>query len=159
LDEGEVVGGELVIARGDSPTLLDLVEEPLDQIASAVEVAAKADWLRPVSLWRDVGPCAVLANKCSDPIGVKCSIREQHGSRFQTGQQGEDKTIVVCLASGQRELDRQPTGIDNRMNLGRQSASRPAHKLVTVGCNAGSVLVHADDGRINHLDGRIVVGG
>jgi hypothetical protein len=87
----------------------------------------------------------VLANKCSDPIGVKSSIREQHGSRFQTGQQGEDKTIVVCFASGQREADRQPTGIDDCMNLGRQSASRPAHQLFTVGRDAGSVLVHTDD--------------
>jgi hypothetical protein len=36
-------GGELVVAGGDAATLLDLVEERLDQIAGTVEVAAKAD--------------------------------------------------------------------------------------------------------------------
>jgi hypothetical protein len=103
--------------------LFDLVEEPLDRIADAIKVAAKADWLRPVSLWRDVCPRAVLADKCPDPIRIKSSIREQHGSRFQAGQQGEDKMVVVRLASGQRETDRQPTGIDDRMHLGRQFAA------------------------------------
>jgi hypothetical protein len=33
LDEGEVIGGELVIAGGDTPALLDLIEEPLDHVA------------------------------------------------------------------------------------------------------------------------------
>jgi hypothetical protein len=32
LDEGEVVGCELVIAGGNTPALLDLIEEPLDQV-------------------------------------------------------------------------------------------------------------------------------
>jgi len=32
LDEGEVIGSELVISGGNTPALLDLVEEPLDQV-------------------------------------------------------------------------------------------------------------------------------
>ena len=52
MDEGEVVGGELVVASGDPATLLDLVEEPLDQIARTIGVTAKTDWLRPVSFRR-----------------------------------------------------------------------------------------------------------
>src|SRR5215813_57089 len=32
LDEGEVIGGELVIAGGDTPALLNLVEEPLHKV-------------------------------------------------------------------------------------------------------------------------------
>jgi hypothetical protein len=38
LDEGKVIGGELVIAGGDAPVLLDLVEEPLDQVVRPVEM-------------------------------------------------------------------------------------------------------------------------
>ncbi len=63
------------------------------------------------------------------------------------------------LASGQRETDRQPTGIDDCMNLGRQPASRSAHQLFAVASNAGSVPVHADDGRIDHLHGCIMACG
>lgn len=66
----------------------------------------------------------ILAHKCSDPISVKSTIGKQHRSRSQAGQQIENTAVVVRLASGQRETDRQPTGIDDRMNLGRQSASR-----------------------------------
>ena len=32
LDEGEVIGGELVITGGNTPALLDLVKEPLDEV-------------------------------------------------------------------------------------------------------------------------------
>jgi hypothetical protein len=42
LDEGEVVIGKLVVTGGYSPTLLDLVEESLDQVAGAIKVAAKS---------------------------------------------------------------------------------------------------------------------
>ncbi len=63
------------------------------------------------------------------------------------------------FASGQRETNRQATGIDDCMNLGRQSASRPAHQLFTITSDAGSVLMHAHNGRINHLHGRIMACG
>jgi len=43
LDEGEIVGCEFIVACGDAPTLLDLVEEPLDQVTRSTEVRAKAD--------------------------------------------------------------------------------------------------------------------
>src|SRR5437762_274631 len=83
LDEGEVVRRELVVACRHPPTLLDLVEEPLDQIARTIEVGAEADRLRPVPSRRNVRPCAVLAYKCPDPISVKPPISEQHCPRFQ----------------------------------------------------------------------------
>ena len=41
LDEGEVVGCAFVIAGGVTPTLLDLVEEPLDEITPAIQVRGK----------------------------------------------------------------------------------------------------------------------
>ena len=74
--------------------------EPLDQITSAVEVGAETDRLCPVPFRRDVCPRAALAGKCSDPIGVKSTISEQHCSRFQAGQQSENEAVVVRLASG-----------------------------------------------------------
>jgi hypothetical protein len=38
--------------------LLDLIEEPLDQITGPVEIRAEADRLRAIASWRDVGPNA-----------------------------------------------------------------------------------------------------
>jgi hypothetical protein len=54
LDEREVVGRELVVAGCHAPTVLDLVEEPLDQIARSVEVRAEAERLFPLALWSDI---------------------------------------------------------------------------------------------------------
>ena len=56
LNECEVVGRELVVARCDPTTLLDPVEEAFDDIAGSVEVWAETDWLIAVAFRRDVGP-------------------------------------------------------------------------------------------------------
>jgi glycosyltransferase involved in cell wall biosynthesis len=37
----------------------------------------------------------MLTDECSDPIGVKSTIRKQHCSRFQAGHQGENKSVGV----------------------------------------------------------------
>jgi 8-hydroxy-5-deazaflavin:NADPH oxidoreductase len=42
LDECEVVGSELVVAGCHTPTVLDLVEEPLDQVTSTVKIRTEA---------------------------------------------------------------------------------------------------------------------
>ena len=47
--------------------------------------------------------------------------------------------IHLRFASGQRETKRQPTGIDDRMDFGCQSAARPAHQLFTITSDAGCV--------------------
>lgn len=155
MDEGGAICCELIVARRDPPTLLDPVKELLDQIAGVIKVAVKANWLCAVPLRRDICRRAMLADKCSDPIGVKSTISKQHCSRFQAGQQCADKTVVVRFASRQRETDRHP-GIDDRMNLAPQSTSRPTHQLFFVLRNAGAALVHADDGGNDHLHPRVV---
>ena len=101
-----------------------------------------------IAFWRDVCPSAALSDESSDPIGVNSTISEQHRSRFQVGQQREDKTVVMRLAWSARH-EQEPTGIDDGVNLGRQSASRPAHQLFTVRSDAGSMLMHAHNGCIN----------
>jgi hypothetical protein len=55
LNECEVVGGELVVARCDATTLFDLVEEAFNEVAGSVEIRTEADWLVAVALGRDVG--------------------------------------------------------------------------------------------------------
>jgi hypothetical protein len=55
LDEGEIIGCELVVAGRNPTTLLDLIKEPFDKITSAVEVRAEADRPLAVPFWRNVG--------------------------------------------------------------------------------------------------------
>src|SRR5215831_6504382 len=76
LDEGQVVGCELVVACCNSTTMLDFVEEPLHQIPSAVQIRAEAKRVFPVPFWRDIRPSAVLADKCPDPVGIISAVSQ-----------------------------------------------------------------------------------
>src|SRR5438477_11557777 len=102
-------------------------------------------------------PCSLtnaLIQSASNPRSASSNC-----SRFQCRQQGEDKAVVVRLAGSQCKSDRQPAGIDDCVYLGRQSATRPAHQLFTIASDASSMLMHADDGPINHLHGCIMACG
>jgi hypothetical protein len=49
LNEGKVVGSKPVIARRHLTTLFDPVKEPLEPVASAVEIGAEADRIAAVA--------------------------------------------------------------------------------------------------------------
>jgi len=70
LDHGEKVGGELVVAGGDTAEVLQLGEEALDEVALAVEPLAEAGFPAPVALGRDVGRCALILDQLSDAVGM-----------------------------------------------------------------------------------------
>ena len=63
MDHGEEVSGELVVAGGDAAEVLQLGEEPLDQVALAVEPLAEARLPLSVVFERDVGRCALLLDQ------------------------------------------------------------------------------------------------
>jgi hypothetical protein len=95
LDEGKIVGGELVVTGGDASALLDLVEEPLDQVPRSVKVRAEADRLSTGSLRRDAFPCSSLDGEFSDPVGVISAIGQQRCPRSQFTKQDRTEAIVV----------------------------------------------------------------
>ena len=117
LDECQVVGGELVVARCDSTTLFDPVEEAFDPVAGAVEIRAEANWILAVALRRDVRPSAFRGDKFSDPVGIVAAISKKHQSRPQPRQELARKSIVMGLSRRRREPDRQAVRINQRMNL------------------------------------------
>jgi hypothetical protein len=123
LNEGKVVSGEPVIARCNPAAVLDLVEEALDQVPSAVEVRAEADRVAAIAPWWDVGPSALLGGECSNPIRIISSVGQQHCFRLQAREKFAGKPVVMRLTGCQREPDRQAIGIDHRMNLAGQPAS------------------------------------
>ena len=78
MDKGKVIGGELVVARRHPTTMFDPVEEPLDLVASAVEIGAEADRIAAIAFRRDVGPRALLHGKLPDPVRVVATVGKQH---------------------------------------------------------------------------------
>ena len=76
LDEGQIVDREFVISGRDATALLNLVEEPFDQVARAIQIRAEADRVFTISFRRNVRPCSLLAGKRPDPVRVVSTIRE-----------------------------------------------------------------------------------
>jgi hypothetical protein len=150
LNDGEVVDGELVVPRCKPPTLLELIEGPFDQIASPVKLRAQAECLFPIPLWRDVRPNTALMDERSDPVDVIATITQQHCSRLQAEQEPGGKPVIVRFAGCARTPDRQAIGIDQRLNLARRTASRPAHGLSLVASDAGRALMHTHNGCVDH---------
>jgi len=103
--------------------VLDLVEEALDQVTSAVEIWAKADPLVPVAPWWNVGPSALLGSERSDPIRIIASVGQQHCFRLKAREELASKPVVMSLTRRQCEPDWQTIGIDQCMTLAGQPAS------------------------------------
>src|SRR5262249_6924563 len=78
LDEREVVCRKLVVTSSYPPTLLDLVEEPLDHVAAAVQMRTEAQCLFSVPSRWYVRPGPTVANKCSDPVRIISAIGQEH---------------------------------------------------------------------------------
>jgi hypothetical protein len=150
-----VIDGELVVARRDPTTLLDTIEEPLDQIAGAVQIRAEADRIVAIAFRWDVNPSAFLDRKLSDPVRVVAPVCKQHRSGFETSQKFTSKPIVMSL-TGEGKPYGEAIGVDERMNLACQSAPRPSNRLSLVTFDACSVLMDADNGGVDHLDRRFM---
>ncbi len=80
LDQSEKIGGEPVVACGDAAEVLQLGEEPLDQIALAVEPLAEAGLPAPAALGRDVRGGTLLLDQFTDAVGIVGLVRQRDQS-------------------------------------------------------------------------------
>jgi hypothetical protein len=62
----------------------------------------------------------------------------------------------VRLTGRQREPNRKPIGIDQRMNLAGQSTARTPHRLSPVSCDARPMLMDANNRCVDHLHSGIM---
>jgi hypothetical protein len=86
--------------------LLDLAEEPFDQVAGTIQVGTKADWVFPISFRRNVRPSSLLSGKLPDPVRVVSTIREQHCLWEQRAEQNRTQPIVMRFTGREGEMDR-----------------------------------------------------
>ena len=123
--------GELVVTRGDSPEMLEFVEEALNEIAFAVEgEVARARGFSVGFGWDDWDDRSIVEGG-DEGVGVERLVGDQSAGidgfdeRFSASQ-------IVILARAEHHLDRIAEGVDDRMNLGGQSAAGSADGLRTV---------------------------
>lgn len=109
--------------------MLEFVEEPLDEVALAVEgevALARGD---AIGLGRNDRGDAPRLQGQDQGVGV-IGLVGQEGSRTDSGQQRLGLAKIGGLAGGQRDADRIAQGVDDDVDLGGQSASGAADGLV-----------------------------
>jgi hypothetical protein len=107
--------------------MLELAEEPLDEVAVAVKPRAEG-W--HVYVWRerlDVGPGAAAGHHGPQGIIVIGTVGDQDLAVADGVQHVGRAASVMCLSLGQLQRNGIPVGIDHSMDLGGQPAPRAPH--------------------------------
>jgi len=130
-DHREIIGGELFVARCDTPELLEFVEGTFNTIALAVKHATERVDSPGITAIGNVRHSVLALDHASDPLGVVGLVaKDQTVSRKLILQQSFSGGAVMGLAGAQGEPERQASGIDYGMDLGRQSASGTTHATI-----------------------------
>lgn len=103
--------------------MLKLGEEPLDQIALAVEPLTEARLPLAVALRRDVRCGTLILDQLADAIGVIGFVGEHDRARAKLVEQGVGDLSVVRLPGGQTEPDREALRVNDDVDLGREPAA------------------------------------
>jgi hypothetical protein len=130
VDGGKEIFGGFVVAGGDRPELFEFAEEILDQVALFVEFAI--EFTRRQAVWsgRDDGGFASRRQRVEDSaIGIEGAICDQQvGGHMR--QQRISPGQVVRLSRGQQQAQRIAERVNQRMDLGAQTAAATAKCLV-----------------------------
>ena len=109
----------------DGSEMLELIEEALDEVAVAVKEWAEGRDVLAVWHRLDVGPGP--AQGIAQPVAVVSAIGQRDLPVADAAEHVDGTASVMGLALGQLQQDRQAVGVDKRMDLGGQSASRAPH--------------------------------
>jgi hypothetical protein len=80
--------------------VLQLGEEPLDQVALAVEPLAEAWFPATVALGWDVRRGALLLDQFADAVGIVSLVGEYDGARAELVEQPVGDLPIMCLPCG-----------------------------------------------------------
>ena len=131
MDGGEEDLGELVVTRGDGPEMLELVEKTLNAMAFAIE--GEVAWARGFSVgfgWDDRDDRSIVEGG-DEGVGVDRLVGDQ-GAGIDGFDERLSASQIVILARAEHHLDRIAEGVDERVNLGGQSAAGSADGLRAV---------------------------
>jgi hypothetical protein len=131
LDASEEISCELVVACGDCTEVLEYVEEPLDEVAFAIEREIASPRGFAICLGRNHRNDAAFGQGVDERISVIGFVAEQ-SVRIDVLNQRLSAGQIMRLPRGEYQLDGIAQGIDECMDFGGQSAARPADRLLAV---------------------------
>ena len=124
---------QLVVSRGDSSELLEIVEETLDQVSFAVEHEIGVPWCDAICFWRNHGRDFPPVEVLDQSVGIVSLVRQK---RFGVDffQKNLGLSQIRCLSGRERNRDRITKGIGDHMDLGGQPTSGSADGLIPPFC-------------------------
>jgi len=127
-------------AGRDCSEMFELVEEALDEVAEAIEVRAESGDVHALGYRLDVGPGSAIGQPLAEGVAVVGAISEENLTGTNAVQHIGGATAVMSLAFAQFDGDRVAVGIDDGMDLGRQSSARAPHASGSREVPRGGVL-------------------
>jgi len=121
--------GEFVVSGCDTAELLETIEKSFDEVSRLVSMPVDFALGFSVAPWRDDG----LGTGCLDGFDQSVAVVAFVGDDCTGGyrlDQGRALRNVSDLAGGQNQSNGIAQGVDARMNLGRQPASRTTDRLI-----------------------------
>ena len=125
----EKVARGLLVAGGDAAKVFDGIEEPLDEVALAVEREVAVPFDLAVRFRRDHRLDGADFEALDEAVAVVSLVAEERfgldlsRKRFCLGD-------VMCLPAGETERQRISQGVDNGVDFRREPAARAAYGLV-----------------------------
>jgi len=110
--------------------LLEFAEEALDAVSLAIEIRRDKSLCLYVPTGRDVSAPASLGNEGDERPAVVAFVGDKRLCWCQPFDQLRGECLVGCLSLGDEETDRQAVLIDERVDLGAQSAMRTANGVI-----------------------------
>lgn len=126
---GGIAGRGLFISRGYCPEFLDLCEEVFDEVPPLVGMFVVVARNLSVCLGRDDRLCSACIKLGEQPIGVECLVGQQR-IEIHAFDQRRDAFHVMRLPGQKKKIKQVPQGVDERHDLGRQSAPRASDGLM-----------------------------
>ena len=142
--EGEESDGELFVAGGDAPELLNAPKEVFDVVAMPVVTAMEAGWMPAALSGRNAAPGVLCAQIGTESIGVEALVGHDPVTA-QTPPQWSHGEQVVLRAGGQGDRNRPAMLVRDGGELGVQSAFGPTDGLRQLAARGiGPVLMQLD---------------
>ena len=121
MDGGEEVCCGLEVARCDSPEVLEAVEEALDEVSVAIELAIDGADDADVALTWDVSGGAGGFDRFGHGAPEVAAVGDDITAERERSDQFWRGGLVGRLAGSEDEADRQAAAVDHRVDLAGQS--------------------------------------
>lgn len=122
--------GSFVVSGGDSSELLDLVEEPFDEVALPIDPGREDESPLAVGFGWNVGPGLPLGGFGADGVAVIAFVGQQNGPVTKVLCQGVSLGAIGNLSGGQAQVDGAAFRINERVDFAGEAPTGTSHAAI-----------------------------